>query len=108
MGAVLLRRAWPPLGLPGLAQWSRDSARVLFHSLIFGSMIVAFRSAKAALLSRSERRQYTATRLFNRDKALVRLVAMVPASLQRVSATGWRLRDAAGTTTPIAKPCRIG
>src|SRR5258708_2887618 len=34
-------------------------------------MIVAFRSAKVALLSRSERRQCTATRLFRRDKALV-------------------------------------
>jgi glycopeptide antibiotics resistance protein len=30
---------------------------VLWHSLIFGSLIVGFRSAKAAFLSRSERRQ---------------------------------------------------
>src|SRR6266478_5139201 len=40
------------------------------QTIIFGSMVVAFRSAKAVALSRNERRQLTATRTSNCDEAL--------------------------------------
>src|SRR5438067_566227 len=45
------------------------------YTLIFGSMVVAFRSAKAAALSRSERRQ--PTRTSNRDKTRGRLLTAI-------------------------------
>ena len=65
------------------------------HSLIDGSKIVAFRSAKEPLLSRSERLQYTATRLFSRDRTLGLRIST--ALLLTVIALAWPIAAAAQT-----------